>query len=231
MFITFCAECHAQRSFETQGRALINNNGLDSLYESDPGKSGWANISTLGVFRSPSLRNIELTAPYMHDGRLETLEDVINFYSEDITNNPDLFPSQYYGPVTGGPLGTNGFGLGLTDQGKEDLLAFLLTLTDRSLTTDPKFSNPFPETATSIKEQAELLASVNVFPNPAKDFVNIEHSDKVNIQLFDLHGRMLLEANSSTGFHTIQRNGLAKGMYILKVSSGKKEKVEQIFFD
>ena len=199
IFNSFCEGCHKTNSFETHGAAFTTNNGLDSTYANDPGKSGWADIETLGIFRSPSLRNIELTAPYMHDGRLETLEDVIDFYSEDMIQNPDLFPSPYYGPVVDAPFNASGFGLDISDPEKEALLAFLLTLTDKSFIEDPKFSNPFPAGATSTNHQPELLDDVNIFPNPAVDFVNITHLGKVNIQLFDLHGRLLFEERSNTG--------------------------------
>ena len=89
--------------------------------------------SDLGSFKSPSLRNVEVTAPYGHDGRFATLEALIDHYSENAIVDPNL---GYVIPV--GPLK-------FTASEKSALTAFLKTLTDRTLLTDPRFSNPFME--------------------------------------------------------------------------------------
>ncbi|HVW60676.1 MAG TPA: hypothetical protein VHC48_11585, partial [Puia sp.] len=83
-----------------------------------------------GRFRVVTLRNIGLTAPYMHDGRFTTLEEVIDHYSDHIEGSATLSPF----------LRDN---LKLTAVEKKDLLAFLRMLTDSSFITNPKFSNPF----------------------------------------------------------------------------------------
>jgi cytochrome c peroxidase len=87
----------------------------------------------------PSLRNIELTGPYMHDGRFTTLEQVVEFYDSGVVAHPNLSP-----PLqgTGGAVGTP-LRLGLTPQQKAALVAFMKTLTDPNLATDPKLSDPF----------------------------------------------------------------------------------------
>ena len=106
---------------EVRGTANI---GLDLIY-ADQGKAN-------GKFKIPSLRNIALTAPYMHDGRFTTLAQVINHYSQDIkphTSLDDKF------------VGKNG--LNFTDAEKKALVAFLNTLTDHSMVGDAKFSSPF----------------------------------------------------------------------------------------
>jgi cytochrome c peroxidase len=95
----------------------------------------------MGRFKAPSLRNVELTAPYMHDGSIATLEQAIDHYAAG-------------GRVIGdGPLAGDGranpykdpliAGIDLTAQERADLVAFLKTLTDRRVTTDPRFSDPF----------------------------------------------------------------------------------------
>ncbi|WP_296386722.1 cytochrome c peroxidase [Winogradskyella sp.] len=128
-----CAQCHGGPNFENDD---YMNNGLD--FESDITDIGRANVinsaSSIGTFKVPSLRNIELTPPYMHDGRFQTLEEVIDHYSEGIkyssTVNPTLLSISNLGPL-------------LNEQQKSDIVAFLKTLTDYELISNPKYSNPF----------------------------------------------------------------------------------------
>jgi len=83
-----------------------------------------------GAFRTPSLRNIALTAPYMHDGSMTTLHDVIRHYERG---------GRQRGPHTSSLLA----GFRLSPQDRRDLIAFLESLTDSNISTDPRFSNPF----------------------------------------------------------------------------------------
>ena len=70
----------------------INNNGLEFPFV-DKGLGGITGLAQDdGFFKVPSLRNIELTAPYMHDGRFATLEEVVEFYNSGVVNNPNLSP-------------------------------------------------------------------------------------------------------------------------------------------
>ena len=86
-----------------------------------------------GKFKSPSLRNLAFTAPYMHDGRFATLEAVINHYSEGLQNSPTIDPLMKK---------VNQGGVQLSSQEKANLKAFLLTLSDEEFTNNPNFSNP-----------------------------------------------------------------------------------------
>src|SRR5262249_36071640 len=88
------------------------------------------NAAQLGLFKSPSLRNVEFTGPYMHDGRFETLEKVVDHYSTGVKQHPNL----------DGRLRRR---LNFNDAQKAALLAFLRTLSDRSFITDPRFADPF----------------------------------------------------------------------------------------
>jgi cytochrome c peroxidase len=90
---------------------------------------------THGAYKAPSLRNIELTAPYMHDGRFKTLDEVIDFYSTGLINTLYADPLMHH--VQSG-------GIGLTLSEKADLKAFLLTLTDEEFIKNPAFSKPDP---------------------------------------------------------------------------------------
>lgn len=134
IYIANCASCH-NASF---GRPVLNaaNNGLDMEY-TDEGIGGITNAYTdLNMFKVPTLRNIGLSAPYMHDGRFQTLEEVVDFYSDNIADHPRL--SEELKDFNGQPKRFN-----FTDEQKADLVAFLHTLTDVGYTEAEKYSNPF----------------------------------------------------------------------------------------
>lgn len=129
-----CASCHSP----IMGRPMLFNasNGLDAVTTGDRGVGGISGSSTeQGTFKVPTLRNIALTAPYMHDGRFATLEEVVDHYSTGIQSHPNLHPNLM---VNGQPKRMN---FSATD--KEDLIAFLNTLTDEKIRTDERFANPF----------------------------------------------------------------------------------------
>lgn len=110
--------------------------GLDKNY-TDLGLGGLDHFPTNnGKFRVPSLDNVALTAPYMHDGRFQTLSDVIDHYSHGICNSPNLDPLLQ--TADNQPIQMN-----ISDQEKAALIAFLNTFTDYTTILDPKFSNPF----------------------------------------------------------------------------------------
>ena len=135
-----CAACHGTDNF-TPGPAL-NNNGLEFPYV-DLGVGGiTGNQADNGKFKVPSLRHIELTAPYMHDGRFATFEQVAEFYNSGLVDNPNLSPSLRVPTPPVQPSGPPRR-LNLTPQQKAALVAFLKTLTDPNLATDEKLSNPF----------------------------------------------------------------------------------------
>ncbi len=130
-----CVGCHAGSNFSNVNSYYDNNSlrgatniGLD-LVDSDQGIEN-------GRFRIPSLRNVALSAPYMHDGRYETLEEVVEFYDSGVKSNPNLDPR--FVMDDGSPIRLN-----LTEIEKQALVAFMHTLTDENYITDPKFSDPF----------------------------------------------------------------------------------------
>lgn len=112
---TRCFECHVAPTFATETFRVI---GVESA---DPGRGGLADNTENGAFRVPSLRNVALSAPYMHNGSLATLEEVIDFYADGggrAHGNDDI--------------DTFVQGFDFNDQEKADLLAFLYALTDES---------------------------------------------------------------------------------------------------
>lgn len=132
-----CAACHGTDNF-VPGPAL-NNNGLEYPYVDHGVGAITGDPADDGKFKVPSLRNIELTAPYMHDGRFTNLEQVVEFYNSGVVNNPNLSPPLLNPPgQQPGPRRLN-----LTTDQKAALVAFLKTLTDTNLATDVKYSDPF----------------------------------------------------------------------------------------
>lgn len=140
-----CVRCHQveQTTLSFYNGSIVGaplsvgfaNVGLDLNY-SDNGLAMISGATTEnGFFRIPSLRNVALTAPYMHDGRFETLEQVIDHYSEGIQLHPNLDPQLKTAVQNGG--------FQISDSEKMALVAFLHTLTDMRVITDPRFSDPF----------------------------------------------------------------------------------------
>lgn len=137
LFLTEAGDCFHCHSLPLMTDNAFHNIGLDSAF-SGTGVGRYAvtgNPFDLGAFKTPTLRNIAQTAPYMHDGRFQTLEEVLAFYSGGVHHSPSLDPIMTK-PGTG-------LTLGLTPQQKADLVAFLHTLTDEDFLTDPALGSPF----------------------------------------------------------------------------------------
>ena len=132
----FCAHCHNTEAFIDASDTVATNNGLDADTSTDQGIfKTTENVNDQGKFRVPSLRNIAVTAPYMHDGRFADLEAVIEHYNSGIQAHPNLsFPLNF----AGNPIRMN-----FSEEDKAHLIAFLNTLTDDTLLHAKKFSNPF----------------------------------------------------------------------------------------
>jgi cytochrome c peroxidase len=113
-----CFHCHGGPLFQSQSFA---NNGADGAFKDLGREKVTGKASDRGKFSVPSLRNVELTAPYMHDGRFGTLEEVIEHYSTGIPRSPTLDPNLAKHPDGGVPLSADD---------KRALVAFLKTLTD-----------------------------------------------------------------------------------------------------
>ncbi len=140
-----CSLCHhIVPDFSNNGYGVTDeshNIGLD-IVNKDRGVGAITGLpQDEGAFMMPVLLNVELTAPYMHDGRFKTLEEVVEHYNSEIKNNPNLdhlLRTYDYNTGTHIPLKLN-----LTGQEKKALVDFLKTLTDPSVLTDKRFSNPF----------------------------------------------------------------------------------------
>jgi len=139
-----CVGCHQTEAFvgpfpvfSGPLTSFATANGLDasSTFDLGVGEST-GNTNDEGKFKVPSLKNIAVRPPYMHDGRFDNLEEVIEHYSSGIQNHPNLIS-----PLVNdsGEVGQFNF----TNSEKEALVAFLKTLTDDEMLTDEKFSDPF----------------------------------------------------------------------------------------
>ncbi|WP_246337554.1 cytochrome-c peroxidase [Tenacibaculum pelagium] len=125
-----CFHCHGSNNNPLWTDNKFHNNGLDAVF-SDLGLgkvTGDPNDN--GKFRSPSLRNLKFTAPYMHDGRFATLDEVINHYSTGLKSSPTIDPLMKK---------VNQGGVNLSDKDKADLKAFLLSLSDNDFVANPNF--------------------------------------------------------------------------------------------
>ena len=150
---TPCTVCHQSEAMVTpvppRGRGTFtgaSNNGLDARSTLDRGVAETtSNGGDTGKFKSPSLRNVAVRAPYMHDGRFATLEAVIDHYSDGIQAHPNL---------AGGLSERNGRPerYNFSDDEKSALVAFLRTLTDETLISHEMFADPFvdPEIPTIL---------------------------------------------------------------------------------
>lgn len=134
IYINSCSNCHGQ-NFATPMLTKANN-GLELDSSKDPGVGGFTKLnSDIGLFKVPTLRNITKSAPYMHDGRFKTLEEVIDHYSTNIKNNPTLSLEL--------KSGNQAKKFNFTTEQKSDLIAFLNTLEDHDLPKIKRFSDPF----------------------------------------------------------------------------------------
>jgi cytochrome c peroxidase len=119
-----CFHCHGNLSSPYFTNFNFHNTGLDANIQDSGLYRITGNSADIGKFKTPSLRNLVFTAPYMHDGRFKTIQEVIEFYNSGVKFSPSLDPNISKHIVTGG--------LNLTSQEKEDLLNFLISLSDSS---------------------------------------------------------------------------------------------------
>lgn len=125
-----CFHCHNGPMLQVK---KFSNNGLDAVF-TDVGRGAiTANSADNGKFKVPSLRNLQFTAPYMHDGRFKTIEEVVNHYSSGIQQSGTIDPLIEFA-FQGG--------VQLDAQEKTLLIAFLNTMTDYKFINNPKFQDP-----------------------------------------------------------------------------------------
>ena len=131
-----CFHCHGGGGNALMTTNLFYNNGLDTDFNDPQDRhTVTGNPNDRGVYKAPTLRNIAVSAPYMHDGRFTTMDEVIDFYSDSVKNSATISPLMHH--VMQG-------GVRLTRQEKSQLKAFLNTLTDDTFLNNPNYNNPNP---------------------------------------------------------------------------------------
>ncbi len=157
-----CSTCHSGFNFSDQtmhaksdkvptpfhNTGLYNVDGKGAYPDDNPGLLGVMPqpASNAGKFRTVSLRNIALTAPYMHDGSIATLEDVLDFYAGHGRN---VTSGRYKGDGRSNPFKDPRIDkITLNAEDKAAIIAFLKTLTDESFITNPRYSDPFERAGT-----------------------------------------------------------------------------------
>lgn len=142
-----CLHCHStdENGLGTTGQ--FSNNGLDAVANinlfKDKGLGGFTQQAVdMGKFKIPSFRNLLFTAPYMHDGRFQTLEEVLDFYSTGLHMSPTIDTKMEFVHRGGSPL---------TKAEKRKIVAFLKTMSDSSFISNASFSNPFRNQKLSTK--------------------------------------------------------------------------------
>ncbi|WP_197440322.1 cytochrome-c peroxidase [Polystyrenella longa] len=195
LFHEKCAACHTlgvkdQIAIFSMFRSL--NNGIDADASARDGGRGDIsyNPTEIGLFKASSLRNIEFTAPYMHDGRHKTLEEVIAHYSDHVSRHPNISAVRRFL---------------LTKEEQTALVDFLKTLSDRKLLEDPRFSNPW---------QTSDLSAVASIPvaNPVPGHVaqqgnsNSEILDEIGIRKRLKNGQSVPAGSTLIWLHTLDKD-------------------------
>ncbi|MCL1850501.1 MAG: cytochrome-c peroxidase [Bacteroidetes bacterium] len=129
-----CFHCHGGDGTPLFTTNLYYNNALSTVFDDSRDRFAFThNNRDIGAYRAPSLRNIILSPPYMHDGRFKTIDEVLDFYNLGLQNSPYVHPLMHKAEQGGACL---------TPSQIADLKAFLNTLTDEEFLTNPKFSKP-----------------------------------------------------------------------------------------
>jgi len=153
----------------------------------------------------------------MHDGRFETLEEVLQHYSEDAVDDG-------WGFVPPG-------GFGLSSEEQADIVAFLKTMTDETMESEIKWSDPFQPTLNTLPVDLESL-QVNVYPNPATDFITIELENEnrhmIKAALVSSTGQTINKYSTRGSQLTANLSNVPAGLYFVKVNIGDQYKTKEL---
>ncbi len=228
LFASNCSSCHVQGNeldallggipIEIEEPIFeffpfIFNNGLP-LDEDDAGTGEWTNIDDL--FKLPTLRNIEMTAPYMHDGRFSSLEEVVEFYSEEVEANSWSFII---------PDG----GFKFNDDEKASLVAFLKTFTDESFLTEEKWSDPFQK---GTSTQDITFENVKLSPNPMQSTAVVSFDNpgnrSVQVNILSASGQLIKQEIFSGGEYILNKQDFGRGMYFIQMTMGEMKSIQKL---
>ncbi len=219
-----CQGCHVAPEFDIVATSLNNGIVADATD---------TNVLDLTNTRAPSLRDVVNpngvpNGPFMHNGKLKNLLQVINHYDNiaAIPANTNLDPKLR----RPGGLGQN---LNLTSDQKDALVAFLKTLTGNDIYTNPRWSNPFDSDGTiDIIELTQTglstaagQGSFAVYPNPASNFINLDLPDGTyTIQLYTIQGQLKQQV-SAWHKQQVDISSLDNGIYILSIQNTESRQV------
>lgn len=226
LFSLNCTSCHSQGSHTVFGEEFffeediivefpfIFNNGLPVDPE-DAGAGEW-NENLSDLFKVPTLRNIELTAPYMHDGRFNSLEEVIDHYSDEVIENEwTIF------------IPPGGFGFSADE--KEALLVFLETLTDNTFVSNPRWSDPF---ANSLNNTNIPFTELKLAPNPTSDIATIsfanDNNKLVSINIINSAGMLMRHDQFLGSEYQIEKGNFTPGMYTIQLIMGDQRSTQRL---
>lgn len=219
-----CYGCHTSEAFINAQFGPINN-GIDSISTTDLGafEPNGIDSTLIGRFKVSTLRNIALTAPYMHDGRFATLEEVIDHYSTGIKLHRNLSP-RFIDTVMGAPTVHR---FNWTAVQKTALIDFLKTFTDSTILTEVKWSDPFV-----ITNSTQSISTANIqftlYPNPSTDYFSINADGLLNgkiveIEIFNINGsKMYSQKTFLSGNHTVKVMDYPNGIYLVVVKVGNQ---------
>ncbi|MEL6190507.1 MAG: cytochrome c peroxidase [Bacteroidota bacterium] len=216
-----CGGCHRPPEFD-----IDPNSGSNGVLV-----SAGSNELDAGITRSPSLRDMinpdgVLNGNLMHTAAFGSLEEVLDHY-DNIAQSAQFRQGAPVDPRLrpGGNLQV----LNLTDNEKEDLVAFLETLTGSDMYTNEKWADPFEEngvlelTGITTSVDDDLTASVRFYPNPTQDFLFVEvESGSYSLQVFDLTGALLVNQIGQGSNLRVDLSTFVSGIYVLRIMDEDK---------
>jgi len=232
LFLEHCSICHTHGSSFLLGPGggdpmdsplfvtpSLFANGLP-LEQGDIGAGQW-NPEFSGLFKAPTLRNIEKTRPYMHDGRFETLEDVVEHYSSGLEPTVEEW---------GGILPSGGLNFNWLE--KQALVDFMKTLTDESFLSDVRFSDPF-DNPVNENEPVAAFYDMQVFPNPTSDVLSISFDNPnrqlVDVYLLSIDGKVVRKMSTHLDGLSTDVSQLTKGTYLVRAMQDDIDWLEEKF--
>ncbi|MGB1204114.1 MAG: cytochrome c peroxidase [Chitinophagales bacterium] len=240
IFENACQNCHNSPFTNVNSDPIIaffdfmgpHNTGLDIQYADDGlGEATGLNTDN-GKFKTVNLKNIALTGPYMHDGRFETLEEVVDFYSDDVQPHPNSTFETHWFFQDNFPVPFEGFNF--TEVEKMALVAFLQTFTDETLVNEPRWSDPFVLVNNNVGiENGIEAANIEVYPNPMSthtliDLGSFPQNEATQIRLLQLNGQVVRTTKTMNRTYNLLRDNLVAGTYLLEITKDGQQIVEQI---
>jgi cytochrome c peroxidase len=223
-----CFGCHTTEAFVNAQFGPINN-GIDSVSTDDLGafEPNGIDSTLIGRFKVSTLRNIAITAPYMHDGRFSSLEEVVEHYSSGIQLHPNLSPR--FRDTLGTTVSAHQMNFSAIE--KVALVNFLRTLTDSTVMLDVKWSDPFALTV-GISDRNLQATVVQIAPNPAEEQIRMQCQElqqrMVQVQIYNSTGHLVMEEQrfwNGTECCNIQQ--LKKGSYVVRLQINDQNLVQR----